>query len=248
MTMKRLFILLYICLMLIGASAQQYIGTPGLIHVPTAEMDTAGVARIGAHFIPKVMMPDRMKIDGEKFDSWTNYLSITPFRWINIGYGYTLWKFHKNKDPKREVGFYAKDRYFSLRFQPIQEGKYWPAVAVGGNDVWGSGAAGESRSNYYRNYYVALSKHFDLWGMVRLGSHLTYRDWKLDINKKWDGLVGGLTLSPTLLPELRLVGEYDGKDVNIGADCTIFHYFQVQASMQQGKYFCGGLCLLIPLL
>ena len=248
--MKRLLIITCVCLLMAGANAQQYVGSKGLIHVPTAEMDTAGVARIGAQFIPKYIMPDRMVIDhdNEKFDSWTNYLSITPFRWIQLSYGYTLWKFHKNKKPQNEVGFYAKDRYFSLRLQPLQERKWWPSVVVGGNDVWGSKDDGESGSSFYRNYYVALSKHFNLWDAATLGTHVTYRKWKLDSNKKWDNAVGGLTLSPTFLPELRLVGEYDGDNVNFGADCTIYHYFLVQAAMIRGKHFTGGLSLLIPLL
>ena len=247
--MKRIITILYIYLMLIiPAQAQQYIGSAGLIHVPTAEMDTAGVARIGMHYIPKVMMPDKMKLDGEKFNSWSNYMSLTPFKWIQIVYGYTLWKYHKNKDPKRETGFYAKDRYFSLRLQPLQEGKWWPAVVIGGNDVWGSLDDGKSKSNFYRNYYGALTKHFDIGQIVTLGTHVAYRKWKLDSNQKWDGVVGGLTLSPTFLPELRLIGEYDGTNVNYGADCTIYHYFQVQAALMNGKYFSGGLSLLIPLL
>ena len=245
---KRILILLYIGVLTIGLHAQQYIGSAGLIHVPTAEMDTAGVARIGAHFIPKEMMPNKMKLDGEKFDSWTNYLSITPFRWIQIGYGYTLWKFHKNLEPSREVGFYAKDRYFSLRLQPIQEDEWWPSVLVGGNDVWGSLDDGESGSNFYRNYYCALTKHFDLFNMLSLGTHVSYRKWKLESNQKWDGVVGGLTLSPHFLPELRLIGEYDGDNINFGADCTVYRYFQIQAAIIGGKYFTGGLSLLIPLL
>ena len=57
------------------AFAQQYLGFQGMIHVPTADMDTVGVARVGAHFIPKQMMPDKMLLDGEKFNSLTNYLS-----------------------------------------------------------------------------------------------------------------------------------------------------------------------------
>lgn len=246
--MKRIIITICMCLLIVGMQAQQYIGSAGLIHVPTAEMDTAGVARIGAHFVPKSMIPDKMTIDGEKFDSWTNYLSVTPFRWIQISYGYTLWKFHKNKNPKREIGFYAKDRYFSLRLQPIQEGPWWPSVVIGGNDVWGSKDDGESGSNYYKNFYGAASKHFDLWGMGTLGTHVAYRKWKRDYNDKWNGVIGGITLSPSFLPELRVIGEYDGNDINFGADCTIYRYFQVQASLQQGKYFAGGLSLLIPLL
>lgn len=227
--------------------AQQALGTPGLIHVPTADMDSVGVARIGAHYVDKHMIPDGMKCDKEKFNSLTNYLSITPFKWIEIGYGYTLWKLHRNKDVTQRTGFYAKDRYFSLRLQPLKEGRYWPSVVVGGNDVWGSSDDGQSGSNYYRNYYVAATKHFDLGGYL-IGGHLSYRKWKRDYNSKWNGVVGGLTLQPAFYQPLRLIGEYDGHSVNVGADCELFRYVLVQASLQQCRYPSAGLCLRIGLL
>jgi hypothetical protein len=227
--------------------AQQYCGINGLIHVPTADMDTVGIARIGAHYVPKVMMPDKMLIDGEKFNSLTNYLSITPFRWIEVGYGYTLWKFHQDLDPNKKVGFYAKDRYFSLKLQPIKEDKWWPSVAIGGNDVWGSGDDGESGSNYYRNYFVALSKHTDL-GRFRLGGHLAYRSWKRDFNHRWNGIVGGVTLQHSFYEPLRGIAEWDGNAINVGADCLLFNIVLVQCGLYDMKYFTGGISLYFHLL
>lgn len=227
--------------------AQQSLGTPGLIHVPSAEMDSAGVARVGAHYVDKSMVPDRMTCDGEKFNSFTNYLSITPFSWIEIGYGYTLWKLHYNRDVNERTGFYTKDRYFSLRLRPLPEGKYWPAIVIGGNDVWGSSDNGQSSSNYYRNYYVAATKHLDLNGYL-IGGHLVYRKWKREYNKKWDGIVGGITFQPAFYQPLRLIGEYDGDGINVGVDCEVFRYFLLQASLQKCKYISAGLCFRIGLL
>ena len=251
--LKRLYIYFIIGVTALTAAstdalAQQAMGSPGLINVPTAEMDTVGMARVGFQFIPKCLIPDKIQLDGEKFDSWTNYLSITPFHWVEVGYGYTLWKFHKNKNPKREVGFYAKDRYFSARIQPLREGRWWPALAIGGNDVWGTGDDGESGSFYYRNFYVAATKHFQLADMVTVGTHLTYRKWKRDYNHRWNGVVGGLTVSPDMLPELKLIAEWNGNGVNAGVDYRLLRYFQFQAALVQGKYFTGGLCLMIPLI
>jgi hypothetical protein len=229
------------------AVAQQYTGMAGLIHVPSADMDSAGVARIGLHYVDKEMIPDGMKLDKEKFNSLTNYLSITPFRWIEVGYGYTLWKLHKNHDKNLHTGFYAKDRYLSLRLQLLYEGSYWPSVVVGGTDVWGSGDDGLSGSNYYRNFYVAATKHLEV-GYGTLGTHLAYRKWKRDYNHKWNGVVGGLTFQPSFYPPLRFIGEWDGTEVNVGADCTIYKYFLLQASLQRFRHFSGGLCFRLNLL
>ncbi len=218
-----------------------------MIHVPTADMDTVGIARIGAHYIPKYMMPDRMLLDGEKFNSLTNYLSITPFRWVQVSYGYTLWKFHQDKNPQKKVGFYAKDRYFSVKLQPLQEGKWWPSLVLGGNDVWGSMDDGESGSNFYTNYFVAASKHVDLGGNL-VGAHVTYRKWKLDSNHEWNGVVGGLTFQPAFYRPLRVMGEWDGNAVNMGIDCRIFKYFLVQCALLDFHDLNAGLCLYIPLI
>lgn len=230
-----------------SAAAQQYVGTPGLIHSPSAEMDTAGVARIGAHYMPKEMMPDAFKFEGEKYASFTNYISITPFRWVEVGYGYTLMKFRKNKVADGDVGFYSKDRYLTLRIQPLYEGKYWPAIVIGGNDVWGSGDDGQSGSNFYRNYFVAATKHFSLGGNL-LGTHLAYRKWKRDYNDKWGGVTGGVTFQPAFYDKLRAVCEWDGNEVNVGVDCRLFKYFMLQCSLCDFRYFSGGLSLYIPLL
>lgn len=245
----RRFSLLFILITLLSTSlrAQQYTGMEGLLHVPSGEMDSAGVARIGAHFICKDMLADRMKIDGEKYNTATNYLSITPFSWIEIGYAYTLWKFHKNMNKKRQVGFYSKDRYFSLRIQPLKEGKYWPSVVLGGNDVWGQKDGGESGSNFYRNFYIATTKHFDYNGW-NIGTTLSYRKWKQDYFKKWNGVVGGVTVNPPFYKPLRVIAEWDGNEMNMGADCTLFKYFLLQASLLNMQHFCGGLCFRINLL
>ncbi len=230
----------------LAVSAQQYTGMQGLIHVPSADMDTVPVAHVGAHFVNEHFIPDGFKLDGEKYNSWTNYLSIQPFKWIEIGYGYTLMKFHKNLNKKNETGFYSKDRYFSVRIQPIREDKWWPSIVIGGNDVVGHKNDGTSESNYYRNFYVAASKHYTLFGQ-RVGAHVAYRKWDKDYNHKWNGVVGGLTIQPSFYEPLRFVAEWDGCEPNIGLDCTLFKYIMVQASLQNCQYFSAGLALRVPL-
>ena len=69
-----------------------------------------------------------------------------------------------------------KDRYFSVKLQPLKEGKWWPAIAIGANDPYGTdskegtGKEGESpqngdgKSQYFSNYYIAATKHIGLKG------------------------------------------------------------------------------------
>ena len=105
---------------------------------------------------------------------------------------------------------------------------------------------GDSYSFYFRNFYVAASKHIDLpFGEV--GGHLAYRKWAKSFNNRWDGVVGGVTLRPSVYRPLRAIVEYDGESVNIGADCVLFRYVQLQASLMHCRYLSAGAAVRIEL-
>ncbi len=237
---SRIVASLAMALVSLTASAQFYTGMEGLIHVPTADMDSVLSARLGAHYMNKEFTPARFALDGKKYNTASIFMSVTPFKWIQLGYTQTLFRSHKNQNKSEKTGYYTKDRYFSLRIQPIRERKWWPSVVLGGNDVWGQ-SDGESQSFYFRNFYVALSKHYELYGNI-IGAHVAYRHWKRDYNSKWNGPVGGLTFQPSFARELRLIGEYDGDGVNVGADYLLFRRVMVQAALHHGHYFNAGGC------
>lgn len=78
------------------------------------------------------------------------------------------------------------------------------------------------------------------------GIHVSYlynrrQDYHLN------GIAGGITYSPSMLSDLRLIAEYDSHDILIGMNYLLFHHFLVQAMMQKGKYFSCGLTYLIHL-
>lgn len=232
------------CSVLIS-SAQQYTGMSGLIHVPTAEMDKEGDARIGVHFLNKEMTPDESYFysNGKKYHTFSHYLSLTPFSWMEVGYTCTLLR-KKSKPSSSSMGHYGqKDRYFSLKLRPFKEGKWWPAIAVGCNDFWDSRASvsGEGGELYFGNIYVAASKHVDI-GRHEVGVHVAYRHYRRNYNSKWNGVVGGITYRPSFARNLRGIVEYTGNEINIGADCLLWKHLLLQASLQDGKYFSGGVC------
>ncbi len=227
------------------SSAQQYTGMSGLIHVPTAEMDKEGDARIGAHFLNREMTPDESYFysNGKKYHTFSHYISLTPFSWIEVGYTCTLLR-KKSKPNDSSIGHYGqKDRYFSLKLRPLKEGKWWPAIAVGCNDFWDSRASvsGEGGELYFGNLYVAASKHID-FGPHEVGVHVAYRHYRRDYNKKWDGAIGGITYRPPFARNLRVMAEYTGNEINAGVDCLLWRHLLLQVSLQDGKYFSGGLC------
>ena len=227
-------------------SAQQYSSLSGLIHVPSADMYPAGEARAGAHFLHKEFMTEgEFHYSGYKFNTPNCYLGITPFSWLELGFTMTFMKYSKEEGTAREdLKFDRKDRYFSVKVRPLKEGKWWPAVALGSNDPI---STTDGETQYFANYFVALTKHFDIKGHI-LGAHVSYRHWKQDYNEKWNGVVGGITYQPSFQQNLRVIAEYTGDDFNVGFDWKLWKHILIQSSLQNGKYFSGGVCLCINLL
>jgi len=244
--MKKLILFFVLAfLMTLRVGAQQYTSMSGLIHVPSAEMDAEGDARIGVHYLNQHMVPDVFSYEGEKYNTFDHYVSITPFWWIEIGYTCTLLKIDKYKINKLT----NKDRYFSFKLNPLREGKWWPAVAVGCNDIADSRSVKDETADgelYFANYYLAATKHVDLSGN-EIGVHLSYRHYTKAYNDKWNGVVGGVTFRPEFAKNCRVIAEYTGSDINVGIDCLLLKHLLMQASLQSGKYFSGGICYTVNL-
>lgn len=240
------------------AIAQQYTGMSGLIHTPSAEMDSAGVARIGAHFLNKHFMPNHKYwyCDGKKYNTGDFYISITPFSWVELGFTMTLFKHKANPErPNDKDGYNSKDRYFSIKFQPLKEGKWYPAVAIGANDFLSSGSIfanpfdkqdDNSVNSFWRNYYIALTKHLDL-NMHQLGATVAYRYYTGVYNHCWQGVTAGITYRPTFARNFRAIVEWTGCDVNFGIDCVLWRHLMIQASLQNGKWPSAGLAYVVDL-
>lgn len=228
--------------------AQQYTGTSGMVHIPTGEMHHEGDALIGAHFLNKTMMPDTGFLYlGEKYNTFDYYVALTPFSWLEMSYVCTerMWA----KDEQTGHIKWSKDRYASVKIQPLKEGEYWPAVAVGGNDVLTS-AFDPSRPDvqlYFSNIYVAATKHFDFAGH-EFGLSLAYRHYFRGYNAKWNGVVGGITYRPAFFPQWRLMAEYTGNEFLIGTDILLWQHLRLQASLKDFKHLNAGLCLQFNLL
>ena len=186
-------------LLVCRGQAQEYTGITGMIHVPTAEMATEGDVRIGASFLNRELLPDMINFEGEKFHSFNYYLAIIPFSWIELAYVETLLKCYKNNDQTERVGYFSKDRHFAMKVRPLKEGRYWPAVVIGVQDPGRTMPDESGDYAYFQNYYIAATKHWRPGGH-ELGFHLTYRYYRSDHNRKWNGVVGGVPIVRLSLP------------------------------------------------
>lgn len=239
---------LAVWLLPLWGSAQQYTGTSGLIHIPSGEMHHEGDAFAGIHFLNKEMMPDTgFLYQGEKYNTFDYYLALAPFSWLELSYVCT--ERIRAKDGQTGDIKWSKDRYASVKIQPLKEGKYYPAVAIGCNDI-ATSAFYEDKPDvqlYFTNIYIATTKNFDLSGNM-LGVTLSYRHFFRSYNSKWSGIVGGITFRPKLFPQGRLIAEYTGNEFLLGTDVLLWQHLRLQASLKNFKYVNAGFCLQFNLL
>lgn len=253
--MKQLIsLLIFIIAFIPSALGQMYMGLNGLINIPSAEMYKSGDVQVGSYFLNKHMLPDPssdgkngFQYNGKPYNTADLFLSITPFKWIELSCTFTLLK--SLADGYEQPKYNNKDRYISVKVNPLKEGKYWPAIAVGANDFLNSGFKMGSDSDvndFFLNYFIVVTKHFDIL-KSGLGFNLSYRYCPRESNHKWNGVVGGFTWRPNSFRNLRAIVEWTGNEINIGADCLLWKHLFLQTALIDLKYFSGGVAYRVNL-
>ena len=155
------------------------IGQTGLINMPDARIDPDGTWRTGYSFADPYAA------------FWT---SLTALPRIEGSLRYTAIRGVPGfpDDPTADYGDY-KDKAFDAKFILLEEDGLWPSLALGGQDIFGTGV--------FRAAYAALGKKagdFDFtfgYGTERI-----------------DGAFGGVRYRPQWLKGWALVAEYDAYD------------------------------------
>lgn len=248
--MKRLVIILTLAAWIslpVALRAQQFMGTSGLLHVPSAEINYEGDALLGIHYLDKHMTPDTgFLYAGEKYNTFDYYVSLAPFKWIEVSY-VCVERIHSMSQDV--ITHWGKDRSATIKIQPWEEGRYYPAVAVGCND-FATSVFKKERTDvqlYFMNVYLAATKHFTFSGN-EVGMTLAYRHYLRGYNAKWNGVVGGITFRPSFFPQGRAIVEYTGNEFLIGIDALLWRHLRLQASVKDFKYVNAGLALQVNLL
>ncbi|MBR3624885.1 MAG: YjbH domain-containing protein [Bacteroidaceae bacterium] len=241
-----------------NVSAQYYVGTTGLLHMPTADMQKDKTVMIGGSFLNKKVIPVHWT-----YDTFNYYFDITIFPWLEISYDLTLHKGLPNSYwPKRTWGkFVNQDRQFSARFRLWKEGWYYdwtPQVVFGTNDPGSHedhGGGGiiiddDNNTNHFTRFFLAATKHLIFDGIGEIGAHAVLIYSREDYNyftrpavganfeiqlletDKWQKWVNGL----------NLMGEFDGEGINLGASYKIWRdNINVIVELHECKYFSGGI-------
>lgn len=239
------FLLISLCVIPLHISAQYSDGTTGLLHTPSAEMQQDATFMVGGGFLNKELTPNTTP-GAWSYHTYNYYINITFFPCLEVGYTCTLFKRSVGDLPRKWRG---QDRHFTVRLRVLKEGqfmKYMPAVVLGTSDPMTNFHTPEAEGNgHFNKYYIAATRHFDVRGGV-LGVHLSYL-YNVRKKDKLNGPGIGISYDLTAVKGLRALIEYDSKDFYIGVHYKVISKLMLQAMLQNGQYFSGGLTFLLPL-
>lgn len=218
-------------------SAQLTYGVTGLLHAPSAEMQKDKTVMIGGNFLNREITPPTWW-----YHTYNYYLNVTIFPFLEVSYVCTLFKFRFPQWGMDEYKFRNQDRYFGARLRILEEKKYIPAIVLGTSDPFSRETKvinSETGNGYFCRFFLAATKHFDI-GSEQVGVHLSYlynrrKDYSLN------GIAGGVSYSPSKVPDLKFIAEYDTKDIAVGATYLLFNHFHFLVELQRFKYFTGGI-------
>ena len=179
---------LAVSICLVSAAAQgspSQVGTSGIINMPDARVEADGMFGFGYSY------------DSPYSTVWTR-LTMLPF--LQVGGRFVGIRGTPGFSSSRYQESYGsyKDKVIDLKLQLLDEGRYWPALAVGKTDVFGT--------ELFKGEYLALSK--------RIGS----ADFTVGMgNKRPEGVFGGVNWRlPIDSGAWTLKAEYDAN--NYGKD------------------------------
>jgi len=195
-------------------------------------------------FLHKDFLPDQFVSykSWKRFNTFNYGIAVTIFSWFEASYTLTLFYMHKNYDVLQPEGYYNQDRRFNIKFRPLNEGKYWPAIAIGVDDVgrFNKINDGNNNNNYFQNIYGVISKNFIVHDH-ELGVHIGYRYYPSNKNENRTGAFAGLTYRPAFYYPLRFMAEYDGINTSIGADVLLWKQYFIQVGLIHREGFFGDL-------
>lgn len=219
-------LLLTVALLLTGVSteAQTVLGTPGLMNIPTAEIREGGTFDGGAS-----LMQSELQVDAMNYNTGLYYVYFAPFSFVDVTLRETLLKYPSASTPKPH--FCQQDRSLSVRVRPLveKEGSWWPSVLIGANDFYS-----DHGGSYYAAVYGVLTKSLNINGVGTVSATAGYAH-PIREGILYDGVFGGVSLSPAFAKVMRIMGEYDTRGVNIGLGAHLFSHLNLTCFTREFK-------------
>jgi len=211
------------------AFGQTVIGTPGLMNIPTAEVREAGTFDGGVSLMERELQPSSMN-----YNTGLYYVYFAPFSFVDVTLRETLIKCQKSASDTR-VGFYQQDRSLSVRVSPLKEkeDQWWPSVLAGVNDFYS-----DHGGSYYAAVYMAMTKSLHLNGLGTVSATAGYAH-PIREGILYDGVFGGVSITPACARAVRLMGEYDTRGFNVGLGTQLFSHLNLTCFTREFKGICA---------
>lgn len=269
--MKKILLLVFLYSISLIAGAQALMGTTGLLHAPTADMQHDKTFMLGGNYLNTNPLSTHFHSDEVRY-TFNYYVNITIFPWLEAAYICTLVHADHGSTyfPEQSWGkFTNQDRAFSIRLRLWKEGwwKEWtPQIVLGLDDPTSHADHGggelvsgntSGSNNYATRYYLAASKHLDCQNIGELGLHAAFVYGKAKGIEHYKRPSFGAnfrfafpeaSFMVKALNGLNVMAEYDARTINIGAHYQLWKdHINLIAELNDGKYFSGGIYFKIHL-
>ena len=269
--MKEYCTLVFWCSASLWADAQALLGTTGLLHAPTADMQRDKTFLFGGNYLNTHPLSTHFR-SREVGYTFNYYINITMFPWLEVSYICTLVHADHGSTyfPEQSWGkFTNQDRVFSARLRLWKEGwwKEWtPQIVLGLDDPTSHADHGggelvsgntSGSNNYATRYYLAVTKHLNFQNIGEWGVHAAfvygnakgmehYKRPSFGINFRF--AFPETSIISKAANGLNLMAEYDARTCNVGFEYSFWKdYVNLVAELNNGKYFSGGLVFKVHL-
>jgi hypothetical protein len=224
-----IFLFLFVC----GSNAQSLTGTNGLFKVPSAYIGMDGFSYLGASFIPKGYY--EYLGTGDRFTGMPTFITLSLFDRIEFMFRYTH-QLGQEVSPQTQ---YFPDRMFTLRFNFLKESSVFPNVTLGLHDV-SEALGGTSATPWFLSTYLVASKSIETERLL-ISSSIGYSHDVFEISRPqvFDGFFAGIEITPSIMPFVTFVGEYDSEMWNIALKTTVLDHFHFAVGFLDMKALSG---------
>jgi len=231
--MRRILLITFLCFVFIlELNAQNITGLPGLVSIPTAEINGDGVLTLGVSYFDK----DYLNLYRQNYDGLAVYAGFSFLPFVEVGMRFTRLL---NYPEAQALG----DRMPSVRIKLINEGNILPSVLFGAHDFI---RTTESKSSYSTATYFVLTKNYALMDKITMKITGGY-GFRIFTSSAYQFEKFFYGTSVTLFNTIDLMGEYDSKQFNSGFRVNPFSFFSFTVGLMNLKELCATSCVMIRL-
>lgn len=198
--------------------APSFEGVTGLIRTPTADVMPDGRVALGTSWIPREQTSG---LNAGASRSQPAFATLGFLPNLELTFRFTFYRDISSHFDGHDVNWpYDLDRSLAAQYRLVRQRDWLPSLAVGTQDI----DAGDDSSKVGRATYLVASREEG-----PLDLHLGFG------TGRFDGLFGGVELG--LGDRVRLLGEYDTKDVNFGVRVRVLDCLTVDGAWLAGDDF-----------